>query len=251
MKNKYCLIFLILTFVSAAFAQENNSKVPSENNGWLVLLNNPKLSEKWGYTMEAQIRRSDFFLNPEQMLFRTGVDYYINSSTSVTAGYAFISTWPYGKLSKADVNNEQRLWQQVMMNSNTGKLFFNHRYRLEQRWVEKYMMKKDGLPVPDGHNYLNRFCYRLLMQIPLNKHTMEENTVFLAVSNEAFVNFGNSKSNVFEQNRAYLGFGYRFSPNSSIQLGYLNQALLKDDGKMMANHHIIQLLLAYNLLRNS
>jgi hypothetical protein len=254
-KYKYLFLCFILSFLCCfpgSYGQEFKNAVSSQNNVWLILLNNPKLNEKWGYTMEAQIRRTDFFLNPRQVLFRTGIDHYLSHNTSFTAGYAFISTGPFGKQSEAGVNNEQRFWQQVMMNSQTGKLSFNHRYRLEQRWVERYNMEKDELPLSQGYNYLNRFCYRLLAQFPLNQPLREKNTIFLTMFNEVFINFENIGRNIlFDQNRAYAGLGYRFSAKSSIQIGYLNQTVIEVNGKRSENNNIIQLLLSYNLLRNS
>jgi len=49
---------------------------------------------------------------------------------------------------------------------------------------------------------------------------------FGAVQNEIFLNVQNKdkiNESLFDQNRAYLAIGYRFSPKIDIDAGYMNQ----------------------------
>ncbi|MDQ3190506.1 MAG: DUF2490 domain-containing protein [Bacteroidota bacterium] len=250
MKIQSLLFFFLLIFYSLGnvFSQELKREINNQKNTWLELANSPKLSEKWGYTMEARIRRSDLMLNPQQLLFRTGIDYYFDNKSSITLGYAFVRAWP-GKENVVYEKNEQRIWQQLLNSSKVGKLILIHRYRLEQRWIEQTEIPDNLTPGTD-YDFLNRFRYRFLIQVPLGKSTMKDNTLFLALSNESFINFGNVQYNIFDQNRSYLGLGYKFTENSAIQLGYLNHLIVNTDGNRIANNHNIHLMLTYNMFSN-
>ncbi len=239
MKIHSILLCFLFAFPLAgdAFSQEFKREIANQQNTWLELAG--------GYTMEARIRRSDMLLNPQQLLFRTGIDYYLENKSSISLGYAFVRAWP-GKNAVVYENNEQRIWQQLMTNSKAGKLLLTHRYRLEQRWIERDRIP-DNLTPGTQHDYLNRFRYRFLMQLPLNQTSMQEKTLFMALSNESFINFGNVQYNIFDQNRSYLGLGYKFTENSAIQLGYLNHLIVNIDGKRIANNHNIHLMLTYNM----
>ena len=52
--------------------------------------------------------------------------------------------------------------------------------------------------------------------------------MFVALQNELFFNIQNNddlNGSAFDQNRAYLAAGYRFSKKMDIEAGYLNQAI--------------------------
>jgi hypothetical protein len=50
-----------------------------------------------------------------------------------------------------------------------------------------------------------------------------------------------------DQNRLYAALGWRFNPAYNIQLGYLNQYIVKKDGVQAERNHTLQASLAYNL----
>lgn len=53
--------------------------------------------------------------------------------------------------------------------------------------------------------------------------------------------------NGLDQNRIYAALGYRFSPTSQLQLGYLNQFIVKADGLRAENNHTVQVAWTHNL----
>ena len=89
---------------------------------------------------------------------------------------------------------------------------FEHRYRLEQRWVQQ-----DGVTT-----YSDRARYRLFFTIPLNKPKIEPETFFLAFYDEIFINI---TENPFSQNRLFGAVGYAVHKNLSFQVGYLRNRL--------------------------
>jgi hypothetical protein len=101
---------------------------------------------------------------------------------------------------------EHRIWQQLILNNSLGKVKFEHRYRVEQRWV-------------DG-DYLNRLRYRLMLFLPLNKTKIEAGSYFLGLYDEIFLN---TKNTFFDRNRLYVALGYQIRNDLGVQIGLLRQ----------------------------
>src|SRR5690606_3151688 len=107
-----------------------------------------------------------------------------------------------------------------ILNHGSGRVYFNHRYRLEQRWLENMQSNGNGEAVREGFTYLNRARYRLMVSIPLNNNTIEPNTLFASVYDEIFLGFGkNIALNILDQNRLYGALGYQFNEAGNVQLG--------------------------------
>jgi len=214
---------------------------------WLTYTGTHSLSAKWGLYTEYQFRRADLGVNWQQSLARIGVEYKWNDQLSSTIGYGHIITYPYGDFPVAHFNTEHRAWQQFVVSTKFSKVALQHRYRLEQRWVEKWKKGDEDDWTRDGFSYSNRIRYRLLATIPLNRAVMEKGTVFAALSDELFVQFGeNIRFNIFDQNRIVAAVGYQFSPRGNVQLGYLNQFVLKSNGVNMENNHTLTVGLICN-----
>ena len=76
---------------------------------------------------------------------------------------------------------------------------------------------------------------------------MENNTLFTSFSNGIYLGFGKGiQKNILDQNRMYWGLGWRFNDACSVQAGYLNQYIVKQDGFKVERNHILQLALTYN-----
>jgi hypothetical protein len=60
------------------------------------------------------------------------------------------------------------------------------------------------------------------MNIPLNKKTIESNTLFLSFYDELFIHI---TSNPFDRNRLYGAFGFQFTNGFNLQLGYMAQTV--------------------------
>jgi hypothetical protein len=86
-----------------------------------------------------------------------------------------------------------------------------------------------------------------MVNVPLNKLTMEKGSLFISAYDEVFLQFGpNFGRNYLDQNRLYGALGYMFLPNANVQPGYLNQFLIKSNGLDAENNHTLQLSLTYN-----
>lgn len=238
---------LAYCFFAVSFFSFSQKEIVSQNGAWLMYFGNHRLSEKWGIHTEYQFRRSDFLKNWQQSLTRIGVDYHLGGQNTVTAGYGWIVSFPYGEQPIAVTTTEHRIWQQFATKSSAGRFNLDHRYRLEQRFIENAFLNDVEEKEVDGFKFLQRTRYRFMISMPLNRKTMEDNTLFLALYDEMFIGFGKGTGkNILEQNRLFGSIGWRFNTQSNVQLGYMNQLLIKSDGIKMERNHNFQLAWTYN-----
>lgn len=259
------LIYIHLFVFFIIFPISAQTTKADQFNGWVFYTGNHKLTEKWGLHTEYQFRRSEGFSSPMQHQIRLGVDYNLNKIYTFSLGWSYIETFAYGDFAEeipAKYNNykfnEQRIWEQfIIKHAQIGRFHYDSRFRLEQRWLSnvknigtttapQYVRNNDS---EDGYwKYRNRARYRFRVQIPLSKAELTENTLFFVAADEIFLNFGNYvSSNIFDQNRLYLAFGWKFNKDTNIQLGYMNQFIEKGDGLHKENNHTMQVALTHNL----
>jgi hypothetical protein len=204
-----CLLFL--SSKTNALAQLNKSN-PTLGN-WTMFFGQVRLTNKIGIHAEAQFRDYKLFNQPEQILLRTGIVYHINTTSNITLGYASITNFAFNdERFENPTVNENRIWQQLLMKNNIGKIFFEHRYRVEQRWIKSQ----------NSNSYRDRIRYLLRMNIPLNKKTIENNTLYISMYDELFINI---TSNPFDRNRLFGAVGYQFGNGLNLQLGYMAQTV--------------------------
>ncbi|MCF6296105.1 MAG: DUF2490 domain-containing protein [Flavobacteriaceae bacterium] len=203
-------IFFIFSLLSSVLisAQENKT------GNWLMYFGTNKISEKFSIHTEIQFRNHTITPNnTEQLLLRTGLNYHFSEKAFVTAGYAYIPSYVFDSERKSPETEEHRIWQQLILTNKIGRVKFEHRYRIEQRWVNQ--------------DYKNRFRYRLMLFIPLNKPKIEKGSLFLGIYDEIFVN---TKETFFDRNRLYGALGYQFNKATSVQVGMMHQQV-NDFGK--------------------
>ena len=178
-----------------------------------MFFNQTRLHTKWSLHTEAQFRSYDLEPNTEQLLLRAGINYHYNPNIILTAGYGHIFNFADdGDVFKPQTADESRTWEQATLKSATGRLFLEHRYRFEQRWIRSN----------SSTAYKNRIRYLLRATVPINKKTVEKNTVFLTFYDEVFIHVNNAP---FDRNRLYGALGFQFSPSVNVQAGWLIQTV--------------------------
>jgi len=214
------MIRILLSLVLFSISMAGVAQTIHQNSGWLFLLNNTKLSNKWGTHLDVQFRSADSWEHIRNVMFRPGLTYFINKKQDVTLGYLLNETHH----SSNTVNNkkltEHRIWEQYILKHKISTINVSHRVRVEQRFIERH--GKDDL-------FSQRFRYFFRMILPLEKGVKDfEKGMFAALQNEFFLNLQNKdelNKHVFDQNRAYAAAGYRFSKKVDVEAGYLNQAI--------------------------
>ncbi len=175
---------------------------------WNVVSTKLTFNKKWFVLAEAQLRSQQVMDNFNYYEYKAGVGYNFPTSISVLFAAGHYATFqPDGNFKKPFANDEYRIWQQLTLTNNIGRVKIEHRYRLEQRFTSYA-------------GYRNRFRYRINALIPLNNREIKSKTWYTSAFNEFFVT---NESPYFEQNRIFLGLGYQFNDKFTILAGFVNR----------------------------
>lgn len=197
---KKSILVLMCTLGVTAIAQN------SDLGNWYMYFGNNKISEKFNFHNEIQYRNFDAGADLEQLLIRTGIGYDLTeNNNNILLGYGFILSQPYIRGEKSE-NIEHRIFQQYITRQKFGRFFVQHRYRLEERFLQD--------------DFRMRFRYFLGLNIPINNKEMLPKTWYASAYNEIFLHFDNP---VFDRNRVYGAVGFVINKNMRIEAGYMNQ----------------------------
>lgn len=210
--------FLVAIFLMISSALQ--AQTIHQNSGWLFLLNNTKFNKNWGAYVDVQVRSADEWSHVRNLLFRPGVTYYLNDKNEFTLGYLLNQTFLHLDGASDNVLTEHRIWEQYVYKHKLSTISVAHRFRLEQRFIER-------LGREDLFTQRLRYFVRFILPLEKGKQNFDKG-VFAALQNELFFNIQDKKelnNSLFDQNRAYVALGYRFSKKLDIEAGYLNQAV--------------------------
>lgn len=226
-----CVLGWWLSLANTAFAESID-----DLGGWMALfaqgdLNTGELPEtgyKWWF--DGQVRFFDDTDGFGQSLIRPGVGYEISEGTAAWVGYAWIRTAP-GVVADFD---EHRIWQQLTWSKAFDPANVDLRSRLEQRLVET------------GSDTGWRFRQLAALRRPLQS---DPRLTFVAWD-EVFLHLNDTDWGArdgFDQNRAFLGFGWKPNLESTwrLETGYLHQFIDRPTQDDLSNH-----ILSVNLFWN-
>ena len=229
MKNYLLALCLAVAGLSAVQAADQHA---DNYNLWANYVgDHPLFGGPWGLHLEIQNRREDWGDEWQQLLIRPGINYTLSPTLSVSAGYGYVKTYPYGELPVPHEFDEHRIWEQVVYKMNVLGLEWQHRLRLEQRWIEEQSKITYNTVNWRGEN---RVRYMLRTSIPIT----EDKKTYIAIWDEVFLSFGgNILKNNFDQNRAFLGIGRKLTPSTRLEVGFMEQTVQRRGGdKWEANH---------------
>lgn len=218
---KNALIFICLLLMTGALHAQK-----SDVGNWFIYFGNQKINNRWNWWNEVQHRNYNFAGDLQQVFVRTGIGYNLTeNNNNVLLGYGFFHTQNYLPNSEEKVeSNEHRIYQQFITRQHFGRVYMQHRYRVEERFL--------------SDNFRLRFRYFLSWNIPLNHKTMSDKTVYASAYNEVFINTQNT---IFDRNRLYAGLGYIINKNFKVEAGFMAQTLEK------SNRNQFQIILFNNL----
>ena len=199
------MIKRLLTLIILLGSIVLNAQRPGEDDlgAWYMYFGTNKVSERFSIHTEAQFRYYETTSNFNQLLLRTGVNYHINPDAIATVGYGFINTDnTFGDFVFETDTNEHRIFEQFILKNKVWEFLFEHRYRLEQRFLD----------LGDKNITEHRARYRFQVTLPLT------DTFYLNFYDELFINL---QDELFGQNRLYGAVGINITENSSLQLGYM------------------------------
>lgn len=208
-KSFLCVVLLSLSgFLNAA-------NLPNRDfQGWLNYTMTGGINSSFRYWLETQERGGDNLSRFSQGLIRPGLGYRVNREWSVWLGYAWIYTaLPYVQTPV----RENRIWQQALWVKPVGINTYIARTRLEQRFIQHS---------PD-------IGWRLRQLVKAELPFAKASRFSVVSSDEVFVHLNHYNMNTqegFDQNRCFLGFGYRPRKHVLIEFGYMNQYLKRSGG---------------------
>jgi hypothetical protein len=204
MKTTITILCALSLLLSTQFVRAQSTDI----GNWMIYFGNIPLNEKWNIHAETQYRNYNFIGNLQQLLLRGGVGYNFSPNNhNLLLGYAYIINEPYiAGTDQKQIITEHRPYQQFIARDRVGRVFFTHRYRLEQRiFTDRFEM---------------RARYFLALNVPINKSTMTKNALYFSAYDEVFLVFD---SPYFDRNRLYFALGYVASQDLRFEFGYMWQ----------------------------
>jgi hypothetical protein len=228
-KGRFIIVMLSILIGNIAFSQNTSNE---DLGAWYMYFYTTKFkNSQFGLQGDLQYRNFNLGGDLEQLLIRSGVTYKPKrTDVTLTLGVAHVTTGVIGESNQT--SSETRIYQEALLPLKVGqRLYFNHRFRYEQRFVE-------------NQDFRTRFRYNLFLNIPLNKTSLSKNAVYIALYNELFINgeknIGDGRTvDVFDRNRFYAGLGYGISDKLRLQLGFMNQSseVAGKDQLQISLHH--------------
>jgi Protein of unknown function (DUF2490) len=244
---KNIIAVMVFTAFSMSLFAQSPRQYTNNANTWFMYFGTHKIADKWSLHLEGQVRRSDGLSIPQQFLVRPGINYHLSPQVMLTVGYAFIETNPYGAFGSKIDFPENRIWEQLQLKHQVGAFEWVSRFRLEQRYVQSQVAKGAEFVLGD-YIYSNRFRLLNRFSIPFKGKTIVDKSFYFSIYDEFMINFGeNINLNLFDQNRIYAAIGYKFPTIGRLEVGYLNQLIIKSDGKKIENNNTLNVSLSCNL----
>ena len=204
MKHHHTLLLFLFSF-NVTFAQ---TPIEEQLGSWFTYIGNHKISNKVSFSTLVQAWDYELIDYFNFILYNLSVNYDISPelTTTLAYGYADIDS---GFETNGPHTFENRFSEQVGFKHKLFELPIDHRFRVEQRFLNKL-----------GPNaFHNRVRYRLGTKIKLNK------TFFIRIHNEYISTIGSKKVDAFSENRFYSALGINIYKSVSVQVGYLNRGI--------------------------
>lgn len=235
------VLALFGTLVPLAAQAQSPRRTIDERSTWLAYTGIHPISPVWRLQLEGQLRQTEGLSQPQQRLFRTALLRVLNPTARVGAGYAATRTYPPEEFVTDPMPfSEHRAYEQLDLRQLVGKVVVDHRYRLEQRWVERLAPSGPERGDRTGWTYTNRARYFLRTFIVPGGGAPSNGKSYFVAYDEIFVNFGEQvRNNIFDQNRFFVGVGHRWSAAFSLEAGYLNQTILRGNGTDVERNHTL------------
>ncbi len=211
------IIYFNFVFISSfAYSQ-------SGTGAWTVLSLKLNINPHWSLFNEFQVRSQRFYDDFSYYEVKGGVAYAFKKRFSSLLGFGrFVSYSNGDNFKKPYVNQEWRLWEQFLVNYYAGRVKFENRIRVEQRWTTSL-------------GYRNRIKCRMQLVVPINHRDIHPGTIYVNGWDEVFLT---NTDPHFEANRLFAGAGYGLSEHVAIQTGYLYQTNYRPDDTRSGKHYV-------------
>jgi hypothetical protein len=240
LRMKPALVVFVLTGCSLTLHTNSQTRKEVTHNAhaWLSINSNYRFSERWGMMGDFHYRSNIPGKDPRFYFLRFGATYWIQERMTASVGYAH--TW----LSPVQTGwqtwiNENRIYQQFLFSTSSGKTLITQRFRNEQRWIQN--IENDART--GDTRFVNRVRYLLSFNFPLFKRPELPS---LVVADEILLNFGKEVVyNTMDQNRLFIGIKQNLNTHLSFDFGYMNVYQQRRSGYQYDMNHTIRLFFYY------
>ena len=228
MKKFYKVIFILSALCFApkmSFAQTIEPEAalvnPQSTLTWIGNYGTFRLSDKFYWHAELHYRRTasdktPFFGEMAQIYNRHGIKYVPSKNFTATAGGVLrLDFNPNAEEGYESMILEPRIWHEYIWTMPFDHLRIYHRLRFEHRWSRGFENNSDW-------RFRNRWRYKFLMKIPLNKPKLQPGAFYFSPDVELIMQSGKTiTDNALEDLRIFPTFAYIASPRVTYSAGLM------------------------------
>ena len=211
----------VITFIIGGFCPILGQTDKSSHFWGQYFGDHPIGTSRWGVHLEGQWRRNEFVNNWQNLLLRPAVNFKINKTFDLTAGYGLVESYPYGSFPAKTRGTEHRLFQDLNVRLKFGRVKLQNRFRSENRWLP-------------ANRYENRFRYLARATMPVHGKTgiVLANEFFMPIPPETF-------PRRFDQNRMMFLVSRQLLPHLRLEAGYMLQTVWQRNGRIREDNHTL------------
>jgi Protein of unknown function (DUF2490) len=218
--KKNLALSVLLTFASGVCADDD----------WGMWLSNTYQTDFGGSNYLAFLELAPRFKHDnsefQQLIIRPLIGYKMTKSLQLWLGYTWQGEYSDNSSVKFDNATHDIIEQVQWIHNVTPELNFQYRFRLEQRFFADAEL---------AHRVRQRFRFQ---------YSIPDSKMYLIAFDELFIYFNSFNSGPREQsvqsginqNRSYLGFGYKVSPQVNVDTGYQLQYINNFGAPDLYNH---------------
>ncbi len=230
------LAFLLLASVSCLAQSPVLHTIDQNLNTWWSYAGDHPIAGGWSAISEAEIRRTTFLATPHQVVFREAAAYRFSPHAQASVGYIWTRNARYGDFPAKHAFLEHRTFQQLSLRHALKHLDVDHRFRIEQRWLQDFSQGEAYF-----WRYQNRARYQFRFTLPISRANERGQQWHLFAGDEIMFHFGpNHGAHALNQNRVQAGIGYHLTRNNRVEIGYLNQYVLQQNGLVDESNHTLR-----------
>ncbi|GGE41711.1 DUF2490 domain-containing protein [Psychroflexus planctonicus] len=193
----------------------------AQTQTWFNSYGTFRLTDKWYWHGELHYRRNEsnktlFFGEMAQVYNRHGIKYIPTKNFSATAGGVLrLDFNPNAEEGFNSMILEPRIWHEYIWTMPYERFRIYHRIRIEHRW-------KKGFEKGDEYVFGNRWRYKFLMKIPLNKPKLQPGAFYFSPDVELIMQTGSKiTDNPLEDLRIFPTFAYIANPRVTYSAGLM------------------------------
>jgi hypothetical protein len=209
-----CLV-LLLTLIRPASAQ-----TITDGRAWATLSLQGRVSpeSRWRWSFDSIARSREGVTELDVTTFRPMLSYDVDAHSSVSGGYAYVSTYPV----TGGVTTEHRVFGIYTWSGLASGGTLSMRVRVEDRMIEA----NSGV------------LWRARPQARFTHPVHPGSRVAIVGSDELSVHLNTTTRSPrgIDQNRAFGGIQTTWSPNARTEIGYLNQFIPGHGNPSRMNH---------------